>query len=158
MKKWIIGSTFVVVAGLVALFFATAPSDDELIVLALNESAKASREGKPGSVLDHLSRSLMFNGNVVADRSEIAKYVRLARPDVVFGPIRPVVNGDSAVVNSDVAVKFQFQGLSMDQTVPDVEVKLAREVGFRWIVFPASKWRITSISAPEVAALGSEIP
>ena len=158
MKKWIVGSSVTVVAGLIVLYFATAPSDEELIDQAIKDSVIASKEGKPGGVLDHLSRSLTFNGMPVSDRSEIAKYVRLARPDVVFGPYTPVVEGDSATVRADVAVKIQFQSLQMDQTVRGVEVELARETGFRWVVFPASKWRIASVSAPEMGTIGTEFP
>lgn len=158
MKKWIIGSGIVVLVGLVVLFFATSPSDDELIRQAINESTEASREGKAGSVLDHLSRSLTFNGNAIADRGEIAKYVRLASPDVSFSSYQPIIDGDTATVKADVAINIDYQGMHMDQIVPGVEVSLARETGFRWVVFPASKWRITSVSAPDLSSFSSVIP
>lgn len=154
MKKVLSVSATVVFLGLVALYFATAPSDDEMIRQAIDESAKAAREGKPGNVLEHLSRSLTINGMPVADRGEISKYIRLASPEVKFGQYSPVVEEDSATVKTNVAVKFSFQGISMDETIPNVEVKLSREPGFRWVVFPATKWRIASVSAPEIPYFG----
>lgn len=150
MKKWIITSAIVVFVGLVVLFFATAPSDEQLIDQAISESVLASKEGKSGGVLDHLSRSLTINGVPIKDRSEIAKYIRLASPKVVFGPYRPEIDGDEARVRTDVSVDINYLSFQMNQTVPDVEVILTRETGFRWVVFPASKWRIASISAPEI--------
>ncbi len=158
MRKWIVGSSLVVVAGLVVLFFATGPDDTDLINQAINESVVASKEGKPGSVLEHLSRSLSFNGMAVTDRTEIAKYIRLARPEVVFSTFHPEIDGDTAKVKADVSVKINYFSLQLDETVRDVEVTLARETGFRWLVFPASKWRITSVSAPELPLREAAFP
>lgn len=150
MRKWIVGSATVVVAALAVLFFVTAPTDEQLIRQALDESTEASRKGEPGGVLDYLSSSLTFNGIPVMDKQEVSKYVRLAKPEIEFGQYSPVVEGDQAAVVADVHIKMDFQGLSLDQTVPDVEVRLAKETGFRWLVFPGKKWRITEVSAPDL--------
>lgn len=150
MRKWIVGSATIVVVALGVLFFVTAPTDEQLIRQALDESTEASRKGEPGGVLDHLSSSLTFNGIPVMDKQEVSKYVRLAKPEIDFGPFKPVVEGDQAAVVADVHIKMDFQGLSLDQTVRDVEVRLAKETGFRWLVFPGKKWRITEVSAPDL--------
>jgi hypothetical protein len=150
MKKWMIGSGAVAIVGLAALFFVTAPTDEQLIRQAIDESTEASRKGEPGGVLDYLSKSLTFNGLPIMDKQEISKYVRLAKPEITFGEFTPVVQDDKAAVVADVHLKMDFQGLSLDQTVPDVEVKLAKETGFRWLILPGKKWRITEVMAPDL--------
>ena len=159
MRKWIIGSAIVAVGALALLFYVTAPSDKDLIRQAIDESTEASREGRPGGVLDYLSRSLTFNGMEVGfDRSEISKYVRLGRPDITFGDFDPVIEGDAATVTADVHIKMSFQSLNLDQTVQGVKVKLARESGLRWLVLPGDKWRITEVVAPDLAQFAQGMP
>jgi hypothetical protein len=150
MKKWIFGSVAVALAALAVLSYVTAPTDEQLIRQAIDESTEASRKGQPGGVLDYLSSSLTFNGLPIMDKQEVSKYVRLARPDITFGEFTPVVEGDRAAVVADVHIKMDWQGLKLDQTVPDVEVKLAKETGYRWLVLPGKKWRITEVMAPDL--------
>ncbi len=158
MKKWLIGSGLVAAAALTVLYFVTAPSDEELIQTAIADATQASREGRPGPVLDYLSKLFTFNGVPIMDRSEISKYVRLARPEIEFADFEPEIVGDDAVVVTDVHVKFSFQGMGMDQTVPNVQVRLARESGLRWLVLPGKKWRITEVSAPEFSQFADGAP
>ncbi len=158
MKRWIIGSGLVAAAALTVLYFVTTPSDEELIRQAITDATQAGREGKPGPVLDYLSKAFSFNGVPMMDRAEISKYVRLARPEIEFGDYEPVIVEDDAVVVTDVHVKFAFQGAGMDQTVPDVQVRLARESGLRWLVLPGKKWRITEVTAPELADYAGGMP
>lgn len=158
MKKWLIGSGVVALAALAVLFIATAPSDEELIRQAIAESTEASREGKPSEVLDYLSKSLTFNGQPVFERQELAKYVRLAKPDIQFGSYDPIIDGDEATVVADARVKFSFQSWNIDQSVPGVEVKLAKETGLRWLILPGARWRITDVKAPDLAQFTTGIP
>ena len=159
MKKWIIGSAIVATGTLVSLFFATTPTDRDLIRQAIEESTEASREGRPGGVLDYLSRSLTFNGmEVRVDRGEIAKYVRLSRPDITFGEFEPVIEGDLATIEADVRIKMDFQSRRLDETVPGVQVRLARESGLRWLVLPGDRWRITEVVAPDLAQFAQGMP
>lgn len=151
MKKAVILSALVAVVGLAVVYVVTLPSDEELIRQAIDESTEASREGRSGGVLEYLSKSISFNGMPVADRSEISRYIRLSRPEVTFGEFSPVIAGDEATVTADVAVKMDFQGLNLDETIPGVEVKLAKETAYRWIFVPSAKWRITDVSAPALA-------
>jgi hypothetical protein len=158
MKKWLIVSGVVALAALTVLYFVTAPSDEEMIRAAITESTEASREGRQSEVLDYLSRNLTFNGQPMFDRNEIGRYVRLAKPEVEFGGYEPVIQGDQATVVADVRVKFNFQQMNLDQTFPGIEVKLAKENGLRWLVLPGSKWRITDVTAPDLAQFMGEMP
>jgi hypothetical protein len=151
MKLWMIVSGIVALVALTVLFLVTAPSDEQLIREAIEESTTAASEGRPSEVLDYLSRNLTFNGQPIFERDEIAKWVRLAKPEVAFADYSPAINGDQATVVADVNVKFNFQGYNVDQVVPGVEVKLARESGLRWLVLPGAQWRITDVSAPDLA-------
>ncbi|HXH62389.1 MAG TPA: hypothetical protein VNI20_13660 [Fimbriimonadaceae bacterium] len=153
MKKWLWILSGVVVAVLAVVFVVTTPSDEQLVRQAIDESAQASQEGRPGGVLDHLSKSLTFNGAPVGDKAEISRVVRLAKPEVKFKDYTPSIDGDKATVIADVYVKLDYLGLHYDQNVRGVKVDLARERGFRWLVFPSSKWRITSVSAPDLSTL-----
>lgn len=158
MRKWIIASISVALPTLALLFVLTAPTDEELIRRALNESAEASREGRSGGVIDHLSRSLTFNGTLVTDRQEIAKYVRMSRPEVKFSHYTPVIDEDHARVVTDVYIKMEFQQLKFDETIQQVEIEFAKESGLRWLFLPGKKWRITSISGPDLASIPGTFP
>ena len=150
MRNWLIGGGAVAVAGLVALFVATAPSDEELIRQAIAESSEASSQGKPGGVLEYLDPAFLFNSNPVFDRNEIARVVRLAKPEVEFSPFEPEIDGDEATVVADVKVKADYLTIHLDETLPAIEVRLKRTTGVRWLVFPGTKWKITEVSAPQL--------
>jgi len=154
MKKWIIASVIVALTGLTVLFIVTAPSEEQLIREALDESIEASREGKPNPVLDNLTRTFTWNGQTVSvDRNEVAKYIRMGHPDITLGEFKPEVSGDEAVVVTDVHLKMEFQTLKFDQTLPKVEIRLHREPGTRWLVLPGERWKIYEVTAPDLASI-----
>lgn len=150
MKNWIIASAIVVITGLTVLFIATAPTDEELIREALDESIQASREGKPNPVLDNLASSFTWNGQTVGlDRGEIAQFVRLSKPEIELGQYKTEINGDEAVIVTDVQVKIEIQTLKYDR----VEIRLRRDTGTRWLVFPSARWKIYEVSAPDLPSI-----
>ena len=153
MRNWIIASCAVVLAGLGVLFVVTAPSDEDLIREALEESVQASRDGRPGVVLDHLSRSLTFNGIPVGSRADIAEFVRKSKPDIKLGPVDPVIEGDVATVVTSVRVNVSLPGFTAEQTVPQVQIKLERQTGVRWLLLPGTKWRISEVTVPDLASV-----
>ena len=155
MRNWIIASSVVVLAGLTILFVVTAPSDEELIRTALAESVQASRDGRPSELLNHMSRSLTLNGIQGVSRSDIAEYVRTIKPDIDLGSFEPVIEGDAATVVTDVRVNGTFFNFTVDQTVPGVQIKLAKEPGTRWLLLPGARWRITEITVPGLASVQS---
>ena len=153
MRNWIIASSAVALAGLTVLFLVTAPTDEELIREALEESVQASRDGRPSAVLDHLSRSLTFNGMPVGSRSEIADFVRRTKPEIELGPVEPVIEGDVATVVTSVRVNVSLPGFSAGQKVSQVQIRLARERGVRWLLFPGARWRISEVTVPDLASV-----
>ena len=155
MRNWIIASSAVVLAGLTILFIVTAPSDEELIRTAFEEAVQASRDGEPGGVLEHISRSLTFNGIPVGSRSEIADVIRRIKPDVELGSFEPVIEGDVATVVADVRFNGSFLTYTVDETIHGVQIKLAKEPGTRWLLLPGHRWRISEITMPDLASVQS---
>ena len=148
-RKVVIVSCVVLVAALVGIFYATAPSDEELIEQALREAIVASKEGRPGGVLEHLSRSFVYDGQPVYDWKEVSQFIKVAKPVVEIDANRPQIDGDRAIVVARIDFKMGFQTFSIDESIDNVEIRFGRESGTRWLVFPAPKWKIIEVSAPE---------
>lgn len=141
----------VVAAILVVLRFGLqSPSDQELISQALKESIQATKEGKPGGVLEHLSRSLVLNDEANVNRRDIADFIRDIKPDITVHDPKPTVAGERAEIVSDVTLKIGVLGVGISQNLSNVRIEFGREVGTKWGVFPTKAWRITSVSAPDI--------
>lgn len=152
--KTVLGVALVAVAAFGARMLLFGPSDRELIHQALDESIVAGKEGRPGGVLDYLSQSLTVNSEQLVDRRQIADFVRKAKPDVTLGPISPEIQGDMATVLTSVQVKFSGFGMSVDKEIPKVTITLRKESAVKWLVFPASQWRIVSVTVPSESLEG----
>jgi len=139
----VVGVVVAITAVKVILF---QPSDSQLIETALNESIRAGKEGRPGGVLEYLSRSLTVNSEAMVDRKSIADFVRRAKPDVILRNMRASVEGDRATVVTPVLVKFEGLGMSMEREIPDVTITLQKERGTKWLVLPVTQWRIVEVS------------
>ena len=86
--------TTLIVAGiagvlLVARAMLFGPSDRELIDAAVKESVLASREGRPGGVLEYLSNSFTLNSESGLDRKEISRFIKSGKPEVVIRNPQP---------------------------------------------------------------------
>lgn len=125
-------------------------SDRQLIQEALNESIRASKEGRPGSVLEYLSKSLTFNSEQAGNRQEIGKFIRASRPDVFLQNREPIVRGDTAQLVTPVRIKMSLLGASLDRTIPNVTITLSKEGATKWLIFPTARWRVTNVDAPDV--------
>jgi hypothetical protein len=128
-------------------------SDKQLIQEAIDESVLASKEGRPGGVLEYISNSFTMNQEGPVDRREIAKFIKESKPDVEVGPFEPNVTGDVATIRADVSVKISTFGPQIQ--LPGVSVKFRKEHATRWLLFPTKKWRIVEAIAPEVPELGA---
>jgi hypothetical protein len=144
----------VAVAGVLLLLRSSlfGPSDRQLIREAVEQSAQASREGRPGGVLEYLSKSLTFNDIPAESRAEIAKFISQSKPEVEIRNPEPVISGNTAEIVTPVQVKFSYLAFSFDQEIPNVRIVLQKEAGTKWLIVPTKKWRIVSITAPEISA------
>ncbi len=146
---------FAALGAFAALFlvriYAFGPSDTQLIWEALDRSCQASRRGEPGGVMDQLSRSLTFNEEPVEDRHEIAKAIRLSKPEVTLAHSEPAIQGRRAQVVTSARVRLNYAGVNIDQSIPRVVIRLQKETGFRWLVMPYPKWRVVDVTVEEMA-------
>lgn len=144
--KWIVG----VLAAIVVLVGAGAglglfggPSDKELIKVALDEAIQASKEGRPGGVLELISQRFAVNGESYGTR-DISKTIKDMKPDVAISNPEPTVKGNSATITSGVNLSV----MAMTTNIPDVTLKFAKESGTKWLIFPTKKWRLVEVSIP----------
>ncbi|MEJ5170326.1 MAG: hypothetical protein WHU10_05005 [Fimbriimonadales bacterium] len=150
-RSWILGTSIVLLllAGLLQIVLASGPSDEKLIREALRESLLASREGRPGGVVELLSDQLQFNNELVANKRQIAQFVRDARPDVSVSEQSLEVRGENALMVADVTVRLATPlGIQLDRTFDDVQLLFRREPATRLLVLPDSKWRLYRVVAP----------
>ncbi|MBI1331589.1 MAG: hypothetical protein JST12_21195 [Armatimonadetes bacterium] len=136
------------VVGRVGLGFLNQPDDKTLIVEAVKEAQKASREGQPGGVLDFLSLDLKLNGDETSgSRRNIADYVKNQKPDIEFTTLEPQIFGDQATIESDAKVKMGFGGFTPEVTIHDAKIYLKKEDDREWFIIPKKSWKITEIRA-----------
>lgn len=147
MKRWII------VGGLIALliialpFVLPGPSDKELISQALKESIKAGREGRAGSVLDLLSSSFTVNDQQYGSRRNIAKFIKDAKPDLEISNSEPVIQGDTATIDSPAKISLTFPAYSV--ALKSLHLEFAKELGTRFLIFPTRDWKLVKVTVPE---------
>ena len=130
--------------------FSGGKDDAVLIREALAESIKASKEGRPGGVLDKLRERFKINDTAPGSR-QVADFVRKNRPEVVVMKPDPVITGDTAQINSPVKLTFDFLNQHFDTTVDNVTIRFEREDSRQWLIFPSKQWRVTQVDVPEGA-------
>jgi hypothetical protein len=126
--------------------FFNRPTDQELITQAIESAAEASSDGKPGGVLEYLSRSFEINGAAPGSRGEIADYISQVQPDFTIDKTDADIDGDNAKVITKVEVAI-MGGMGGRINIDPINIHLRRETGWTFI-FPTDKWRIVSIEAP----------
>jgi hypothetical protein len=143
-------SLAVVLVGARLAFFGGSKDDASLIREALAESIKASKEGRPGGVLDKLSEKFTVN-NEEPGKKNVADFVRKSKPEIVVTKPDPVVNESegTAQINSPVHLNFNFLGQKYDAEVPNVTIRFAREDSRQWLIFPSKQWRVTEVEVPQ---------
>jgi len=132
---------------LLATPFLFQPKDQDLINQALKESVDASREGRSGSVMEYLSRSLKYNEIPVENRAEVARYIRNSKPEIYLENTAALINGDSAQVVTPADLRVAVGPMPVTLHIDRVVITLGRETGTRFLVLPAPIWRIREVHA-----------
>src|SRR5580658_486734 len=86
MKAFLaLGMLLVLLIGGKVILSVTHPQDDKKMIQdALSESILASKEGRPGGVMDKLSANIKYNNqDVGGSERDIARYIRSNKPDIV---------------------------------------------------------------------------
>lgn len=150
MKKLAIGIGALAVVVLAVLLFTGGKSDEQKIQQALDDSIKASREGRPGGVLEYLSSSITFNGESPASNAEIGKYIKKMKPDITVMDRDVVIAGDTATIVTPVKLEMSAGPISYESpAIPNVTITFRKEMGVRYGVVPTSKWKVSSVEAPQ---------
>jgi hypothetical protein len=149
---WIAVVLVVIVGVRVIVSRLNAPSDQELIQTALAESIKASKEGRPGGVMDLLSRNLKLNDmDTSGNRGQIAQFIRENQPDVNVENKHAVIAGDEAQIISPVQLEMNFLGNKMSRNLDEVTLIFKRESDMEYLIFPTKKWKLAEVRVPEDA-------
>ena len=147
---WVVLVVVALLAIRMGISAANAPNDQEQIQLALADSIKASREGRPGGVMDKLSVNLKLNDlDASGNRSQIARYIKENQPDVVVINKTAVITGDEAQIKSPVQLSLNFLGQKMERQLEDVTLVFRRESDRVYLVFPTKKWKLAEVHVPE---------
>lgn len=137
------------VGGRAILTVLHPPNDKSLIVEALAESIKASKEGRPGGVMDKLSDNLQLNGeNEHGNQTQIARFIRNSRPEVTVADMDPVVTGDEATIRSAVDLKVELLGFNQSRHMKDVTIVFRKEEDRDWLIFPNRRWKLAEVHVP----------
>ncbi len=152
----ILGALLVIVIGGRAIYSAMNPqSDTTLIKEALAESIKASREGRPGGVMDKLSDNITYNGtNEGGNSREIARYIKNSKPDVAVDNDEPEIHGNEATIVSPVTLTVSVMGQAMDRRIKDVTLTFKKEDDREWLIFPVKRWKLAEVEVPDSAVAG----
>jgi hypothetical protein len=132
------------------------PQDDRKMILdALAESIKATKEGRPGGVMDKLSANIKYNNQDVSGNDrDIARYIRDNKPDIVVENTDPDVKGDEATIVSPVTMKLSFLGQSVDKEMKDVTLIFRKEADRDFLIFPTTRWKLAEVRVPDGSVAG----
>ena len=143
----------VLVAGKVGLGLLAKVDDKTLILEAVKDGLKASKEGRPGGVLEKLSASLTVNGEgTPGAKSQIADYIKRLKPDVEFKSLEPQVFGEEARIETPATMSVSILGMNQSVELKNVTITLQREDTYEYLIFPKKAWRISDVRV-DVSAL-----
>ncbi len=154
MKKkpiLIVAGILVLLVGVRVVMGLSGADDKKLIQEALAESIKASKEGRPGGVMDKISDKLVVNSEQVG-KSQIGNVIRDMKPDVEVLKQDPIITGEEAQITSPVRLKVSLpigNGTAFDQTINDVTLIFAKESATDWLIIPTTKWRLREVKLPD---------
>lgn len=153
MKKPILiaAAVLVLLVGIRAIMSMGGGDDKQMIREALAESIQASKEGRPGGVMDKISDKLTVN-NEQFRKGQVFDVIRDMKPDVEVLTQDPVLMGDEAQITSPVRLRLKLpvgNGSAFDQTINDVTLVFAKESATEWLVIPTTKWRLKEVRLPD---------
>jgi hypothetical protein len=155
LSKPVVGiiAVLLVLIGLrIVLSVGPGQSDQQQIEQALADSIQASKEGRPGGVMDKLSQNLTVNQmDTSGNRSQIAKFIKDNKPDVVVQNKHAVVSGDEAEIVSPVTIQLSLLGQTRSVDLEQVTMTFKRESGYEYLFIPTKRWKLSEVRVPEGA-------
>jgi len=148
----IVAAVLVVLVGIRVIMSLNGPDDKTLVRQALAESIKASKEGRPGGVIDKISNKFTVNGEDRFSPGQIMQFVKESRPDITVTRPEPIVLGDEARINSPVTLSATMPGgTEINKTLDNVTLVFEKEDSMTWLVIPSKQWRLKEVTLPEDA-------
>jgi len=143
-------AALVVILGIrIGISAMSKPDDQKLIQAALKESIEASKEGRPGGVLDLLSDNLKFNSqDLTVNKSQIARFIHDNKPDVEVKDQKALVTGDEARIVSPVELTLGPFG---HRTMNEVTLVFNKEAAREFLIVPTHRWRLVDVRVPDTA-------
>jgi hypothetical protein len=148
---WVIGVIVVLVALRFGLPAIHHPDDRTLIHQALADSIQASKEGRPGGVLDKLSDKFKINDMEPGTRHQIADFIRNSRPDVVIKNDTVQFVGDEARMVTPVEIQANVLGQNMSRTLNPVTLVFRKEDATEYLIIPTRAWKLAEVQVHEQA-------
>lgn len=145
----IVSLAVLAIAGL--LLFSRDPSDEQQIRDALRDSIQAGKEGRPGGMLEILSRDFNYDSIPFEQAQAVQRYIRDGKPDVTIDNWLPEIDGDLAVIKTSATVKVGIP-FNTSFTFPDCTLTFRRERASKFLIFPGTKWRLWRADTRNAAA------
>lgn len=143
------GVASVAILGAIVAITLLKPYDDvKEIRKAIAESIKASKDGRPGGVLDHVSVDLRINESSIGGARDISDFVRKFKPDVEIPQVDPKVFTDSAQINTPIKLTLGMFGARQSYDLKDVIITMKKEEDRMWLVFPSHTWKVAEVRVP----------
>lgn len=145
MRKalWWVGGSLVV--GLVVTYLAvwlSRPTDEQLIIEALDESIAMSREGRPGGIYEKFYVDFAFG---VSDLTPTdIRNIRMAQHEVTVPHRQIELKGDSASITSPMSAEILILG-DLFSTSANVKIIFSAETEMKLFIVPVRTWRVTDV-------------
>lgn len=149
MKKPIVIGLAVIGALITVVFgsgILSQQDDKTQIQNALDRAIKASKEGRPGGVLEYLSADFELNQTKFTG-GQIARRIKEMKPDVEVKDRNVTVSDSTATMASPVSLSLTLPPMKME--ISKVNLEFRREDSRRMLIFPSKDWKLYRVSVPD---------
>lgn len=161
-KIWL--AVAAVAAGTIAALFVAARdtrTDKEQIVSALDDSVAASKEGRPGGVLDLMSEQFEISGLGKISRNWVAKQIRENKPEVSFTRETIEITGDRAEMTADASLRLKVNlgpvSKDLSPSMQGVKLIFRKEDVRKFLIVPSKVWKLVEVRLPPGVQLGLDL-
>jgi hypothetical protein len=135
-------------------------SDEVRIRELLARGQQAITDKDVGEAMSCISRNYRDNMGLTyeAIRLQARQAIREGDYDVTLDAPRISINGASATAETHVEASTHGSGKDSQPMSFDLELELAKEPAKQWLVFPVTRWRITSMDGLPLGHMGDVGP
>jgi hypothetical protein len=145
----VVGILVVLIALRIGVGLTIHKSDSQQIKEALADAVAASKQGRPGGVLELLGNQISLNSQDASGQlGDLSQFIKKQHPDVTVENQEPVITGDNAQISSPVAMDMSFLGQHRTFHLKQVLLLFRKEPATNWYVFPTTKWKLEQVEIP----------